>query len=234
MSKNLYQTALHLFKENRIEEAAKTLEQLLSEDPSHSDGLEALGVVYGKLNRLDEAMELMRRLAKVNPDSVMAHANLSQFYMRKGMIQEAEHEQAQARLMSWKAELKAKKLSDSEIEKISLEEAGRFQQGIEEKIEKYKKVIEYDPNDVLGYFTLGTAYLQGKRFLEAMQTLQKAIQVNSGHSPSYVGLGEALEALGMKEDALELYKKGITVADKKGDIIPLRKMENRLRTLLKN
>ncbi len=227
--KILYQEAIRLFKSNQMEASARKLEEALHLAPQNPDVLEALGVIYGRLNRFDEAIELMKKLAGVDPDNVMAHTNLSQFYVRKGMIQEAEHEQAEARRLSWKADLRAKKVSDSDIEKLSLEDEPSKLAAIERKIEQYKKVIEFDPNDVLGYFTLGTAYTQGKRFSEAVAAFQKAIEVNPEHSPSYVGLGEAFEALNKKEDAIQIYKRGIPVADRRGDIVPLRKMESRLR-----
>ena len=228
-----FHEALHLFKENRFDAAAKVLEEVLVKSPNDQDALEALGVIYGKLNRLDEAIDLMNRLSKINLDHVMAHTNLSQFYMLKKMIQEAEHEQAEARRLSWKAELKAQKMSDTDIQKLSLEDEKSQAEAILRKIEQYKKVIEFDPKDVLGYFTLGTAYLQAKRFQEAADAFRKAVEVGPEHSPSYSAYGEALEALGLKDEAIKIYKAGVPVADKKGDIIPLRKMENRLRKLTK-
>jgi len=228
-----FHKALHLFKENKFDEAAKVLEDVLAKDPNDQDALEALGVIYGKLDRLDEAVELMKRLIKINPDHIMAHTNLSQFYMLKKMIQEAEVEQAESRRLSWKAELKAKKISDADIQKMSLEDEKEQVEAILRKIEQYKKVIEFDPKDVLGYFTLGSAYLQGKRFQEAADTFKIAVKVGPDHSPSYSAYGEALEALGLKDEAIKIYKAGVPVADKKGDIIPLRKMENRLRHLTK-
>lgn len=228
-----FHKALHLFKENQIDAAAKVLEEVLAKNPNDQDALEALGVIYGKLDRLDDAVDFMKRLIKINPDHVMAHTNLSQFYMLKKMIQEAEVEQAESRRLSWKAELKAKKMTDSDIQKLGLEDEKAQAEGILKKIEQYKKVIEYDPKDVLGYFTLGTAYLQGKRYQEAADQFKKAVEVGPEHSPSYSGYGEALEVLGLKDEAIKIYTVGIPVADKKGDIIPLRKMENRLRHLTK-
>ena len=229
--KVLYEEALRFFKADRPDQAVSLLERAYKIAPQNPEIVEALGVICGRLNRIDEAIELMKKLSELDPNHVMARANLSQLYARKGMIQEAEHEQAEARLLSWKAELRAKKLPDSEIDKISLEDETQKEEILQRKIAQYKKAIAYDPNDVLGYFTLATAYLQGKRYAEAAETFQKAVEVNPDHSPSYVGLGEALEALGRKDEAIQIYKQGILVADRKGDIVPLRKMESRLRKL---
>jgi tetratricopeptide (TPR) repeat protein len=227
----LYERALVLYKEDNLEEAARLMEELITKDPQHRDGLEALGVIYGKMKRFDEAIALMKRLAAMDPENIMAHANMSQFYMLKGMIAEAEREQAEARRLSWKAELRAKKVSDSEIRKKEEEEKEQARASVERRIEQYKQVIAYDPADVLGYFTLGSVYLQARRFTEASETLAKAIEADPAHSPSYAALGEALEHTGKLSEAAEVYRRGVRVADEKGDIIPLRKMEARLRKL---
>lgn len=229
--KTLYQQALQSFKSNQFETSIQLLEQAKAISPRDPDILEALGVMYGKVERFNEAISLMQELAKIDPDHIMAHANLSQFYVRKGMIDEAEREQAEARRLSWKAELRANKKSDFEIEQISIEESKVQAEQVQKKIEQYQKVIEFDPKDVLGYFSLGSVYFQAKRFQEAILAFQKAIQMSPEHSPSYVGLGEAFEALGKKEDAIRIYQAGIPVADQKGDMVPLRKMESRLRKL---
>ncbi|PIQ84997.1 MAG: hypothetical protein COV74_10375 [Candidatus Omnitrophica bacterium CG11_big_fil_rev_8_21_14_0_20_45_26] len=227
----LYQEALRLFKAYKYEESTHLLEESLTLEPRHANALEALGVIYGKLNRLDEAIQLMKRLAEIDPDHVMAHTNLSQFYVRKGMIQEAEAEQAEARRLSWKAELRAQNKTESEINALTQAEEEKEKESALRKIEQYRKVIDFDPNDVLGYFSLGSAYAQAKQFEDSMNAFKKAIEVDPKHSPSYVGLGEAFEALGKKEEALQIYKQGIPVADDRGDIVPLRKMENRVRKL---
>ena len=172
-----------------------------------------------------------KRLAQGDPDHIMAHANLSRFYVQKGMILEAEQEQAEARRLSWKAELQTQKQAGKVIHRSAEEEEKERERELKDRITRYEKVIALDPNDVLGYFSLGTAYLDGKLFREAREAFQKAIEVNPEHSPSYFSLGLTLESLGEKTQAVQMYEKGIPVADRRGDIIPLRKMEARLRML---
>ena len=176
----------------------------------------------------------MKRVAKISPNHIMARANLSRFYAQKGMILEAEHEQAEARRLSWKAELQAQKTAGHIKEKTPEEEAKDREKEVQNRIERYQKVIELDPNDVLGYFSLGTALMETRRFEEARHALEKAISVDLKHSPSYFNLGVVLESLNQKEAAVQIYEKGIRVADSRGDIIPLRKMEARLRMLKPN
>ena len=156
--------------------------------------------------------------ASVNPNAVMAHTNLSRCYAAQGLIAEAEREQAEARRLTWKADLKAKRL---EMPKPDLK--GR--------IERFKKVIDLDPADVLGYFSLGNAYLEAGLNREAADVFYQAVEVDPGHSSSYLGLGTALEALGDTAKARSAYEKGIRVADGRGDVMTQKKMESRLRGL---
>ena len=211
----------------------KKLERVLISDPEHADAMEALGVCYWKVDRLDQAIETMKRLAKARPNHIMAHSNLSRFYVQKGMILEAEREQAEARRLSWKAELKAQKSAPTgQSRELTPEEEKRERvRELHDRITRYRKVIELDPADVLGYFSVGTAYLDGDRLEEAREAFHKAIQVDPNHSPSFFSLGVALESLKRKDEAIDIYKKGIRVADERGDMIPLRKMEARLKML---
>ncbi len=234
MTKNeasrLYHEAVALSQNKNFEESIPKLEEAIRLDPNFPDALEVLGILYSKVNRLDDAIEIMKRLARVSPNHIMAHTNLSRFYVEKGMILEAEQEQAEARRLSWKAELKDQKLGTAKS-KSPEEKAHDQAKDIETRINRYQKVIALDPKDVLGYFSLGSTYLDAKRLEEARATFEQAIAVDPNHSPSYFSLGLALESLGRKKDAVQIYEKGIPVAESKGDMIPIKKMTARLEML---
>lgn len=214
----LYHEALTDFRDGRADEAARKLKEVLSQFPQFEDAYEALAVILHQEKKFDEAIELIRKWFKVNPDSVMAHTNMSRCYVAKGMILEAEQEQAEARRLTWKAELKSKK---QEMPKVDYAE----------KIERYKQVIELDPSDVLGYFSLGQIYLECGKKREALETFEKAVEVDAGHSSSWFGYGQALESLGDFKKAASIYERGIKVAGEKGDMMTQKKMESRLRAV---
>src|SRR3989338_7479169 len=121
--RRLYEESRVSFRAGDLSEAISKLEEAVSLDPEDPDVLEALGVCYSKIDRLDDAIGMMKRLAKVSPNHIMAHTNLSRFYVQKGMILEAEQEQAEARRLSWKAELQAQKASGQAVQKSPEEEA---------------------------------------------------------------------------------------------------------------
>lgn len=214
----LYEEALELFKNQRLSEAIQRLESLLMNDPSFEDAYEALAIFYAKAARLDEAIETVKKWIRLNPQAKMAYTNLSRFYVQKGMIAEAERAQGEARKLGWIEELKQKKMAIPKVDP-------------KEKIERFKKVIALDPRDVLGYYSLGDAYLENSMFREAAETFEKAVRVDPNHSSSYWGLGQAYQALGEKEKAVEIFKKGISIAESRGDVMTQKKMEARLRQL---
>lgn len=214
----LYASALEDYKSARLDSAISKLHQILEADDRFEDAYEALSVILYNQKRYDDAIVLLKKWVAVNPDALMAHTNLSRCYVAKGMIAEAEQEQAEARRLTWKAELKAK---NRDLPKIDYEE----------QISRYKKVIAFDPADVLGYFSLGNVYLDAGKKREAWETFQKAVETDPKHSASYYGLGLALESLGDIKKAREVYERGIQVADSLGDIMTQRKMESRLRSI---
>jgi tetratricopeptide (TPR) repeat protein len=214
----LYREALRDFRHDRLEEAREKLARVLALDPNYEDAYEALSVILYNQKQYDEAIALIKKWFVVNPNSIMSHTNMSRCYVAKGLILEAEHEQAEARRLTWKAELKAKKMDMPKVDYT-------------EQIARFKKVIALDPADVLGYFSLGTAYLDSGKKREAVETFEKAVTVDPKHSSSYLGLGLAYEGLGDIEKAKKIYLEGSKVADERGDVMTLKKMESRVRVL---
>ena len=58
-------------------------------------------MIYYKANQLDNAIEWTEKLARLCPESAMAHTNLSIFYMKKGMQEKAEEEKAKAVVLNF-------------------------------------------------------------------------------------------------------------------------------------
>ena len=215
---NLYEAALADYQNQKVNSAVEKLLAFLDDDPENEDALESLAVILYNEKRYDEAIEVLNYWIEFNPDSIMARTNLSRAYLGMNMILEAEKQQAEARRLTWKAELKAKKLEMPKVDHKA-------------QIEKFKQVIAFDPADVLGYFSLGQAYLEAGQKRDALDAFQKAVEVDPGHSASYLGLGTVLEELGDKKRAKAVFEKGIPVADSKGDMMTQKKMEAHLRGL---
>jgi len=101
-----YYAALDLMAEGQLEQAVAAYQQALSADPSFTEAMHGLARALQDLQRYDEAIDVAKRLAEIDPDDVLAHTSLSVLYQKKGMIPEAEAEGAKARVLGWKQQLK--------------------------------------------------------------------------------------------------------------------------------
>lgn len=106
---DLYDQGLDLAFEGKFDEAISRYQEALAIDPAYGDALHALAMAYGELDQLDEAIAAATRLCELTPNDILAHTSLSTFYMRKGMVPEAEAESAKARMLDWKQQLGGQK-----------------------------------------------------------------------------------------------------------------------------
>ena len=104
-----YNQGMDHFAQGKLDDAVADYLRALDEDPDYGDALHALAMTYAHQEKIDQAIEVGKRLIKVAPDDELAHTSLSIFYQQKGMIAEAESIAAQARTLSWRRELKENK-----------------------------------------------------------------------------------------------------------------------------
>ena len=220
--------ALKLYQEqDDLDQPIALLREAIELDPKNGTAYEALGVFLSKQNKLDEAISLMKRLVEINPEEIMAHSNLSVYYMQQGRIEDAEREKGEATALQFEkaiAENMAKKTSENKIKQDLAER--------EQKISMFKQVLEIDPVDQVANFGLGSVYHDLKRYQEALFPLQTVVKEYKDYSAAYVLLGKTMEKLSRQDEAIQIYRKGIAVASKKGDLMPLKEMQQKLNQLL--
>jgi tetratricopeptide (TPR) repeat protein len=101
-----YKAGLALFGKNQFAEAIAQFEKALAGRPNWLDALHALATAQSKAGDQDAALATIARVIASDPDDPFAYTSQSIFYQRKGLIPEAEKAQAQARMASWKQDLK--------------------------------------------------------------------------------------------------------------------------------
>lgn len=89
---------------------------------------------------------------------------------------------------------------------------------IDTRIAQFERMAADDPNNELGHFSLGKAYLEAGRFEAAAASLKRAVDINPQLSKGYDLLGEALQQHGQSDLAVEILTRGVTVADERGDV----------------
>lgn len=90
----------------------------------------------------------------------------------------------------------------------------------QERIARFTKMAEADPDNELGHYSLGKALVEEARFGEAVPSLQRVIELNPEYSRAYQILALAQSKLEQGDAALATLRTGIGVADRRGDKMP--------------
>ncbi|MCH8147877.1 MAG: Fe(2+)-trafficking protein [Planctomycetes bacterium] len=98
------------------------------------------------------------------------------------------------------------------------------------RIKQFEQMASADPDNELGHFSLGRAYLGAERFDDAAVSFARVVELNPKMSKAYQLLGEALDGAGKRTDAIDALTKGIGVANELGDRMPLEAMADKLRS----
>ncbi|MCU7938304.1 MAG: tetratricopeptide repeat protein [gamma proteobacterium symbiont of Bathyaustriella thionipta] len=84
-------------------------------------------------------------------------------------------------------------------------------------ISALKNLLLQGQDSVILRFGLGNALFKSGQACEAIPHLKAAIEFDPEYSAAWKILGKALVETGDKEQAIEVYEKGLLVAEKKGD-----------------
>src|SRR5690348_5515013 len=99
------------------------------------------------------------------------------------------------------------------------------------RIEQFRKMAEADPDNELGHFLLGRAYMEAALFHEASDSFDRALAINANLSKAYELLAKSLLQQGRKDAAIDRLIQGVKVADDRGDLMPRNEMAKMLKDL---
>ena len=225
-ARRLTARATAAFAKDREEEAMTLFERAIAVCPQYADAYESLGVILGRHKRYGEAIDLMIRLLGVDPESVMAHTNLSLYYNQLGRIEDAEREAAEAMRAKMRREAVGRDHEEAARRESETAAADR-----ERRAEMFRQVLELDPDDAVGNFGLGELLVEEGRYAEAVAHLEQALAADPRYSAALLGLGRAHEGADDLVAARETYRRGVDVAAAKGDLATANKMQERLAVL---
>jgi Fe-S cluster biosynthesis and repair protein YggX len=101
----------------------------------------------------------------------------------------------------------------------------------EAKVRQLIELTTTDPENELGFFSLGRIYLEGDSPRQAIAPLMRALAINKSLSRAYVLLARSQIAAGDPEGAQATLFKGYRVAQEQGDLMPRNEMADLLKQL---
>jgi tetratricopeptide (TPR) repeat protein len=204
--------------------ARAILEDVLARDPAHADSLEVYGMLLSEAGELDRAIEVTQRVLATRPDSIMAHANISRFWMLKGDKPTAEEWQAKARVLGWKDEIRRK--GEGAAPADALEKPPD-----PELVLRQEAAVAATPGDARARLALAGSYRKLGMVAMAVAQLKAAQAAAPELSVVHLELGKALEEAGSPGEAAEVYRRAIPLAEQRGDFMPRNQMQTRLAAL---
>ena len=221
---NYLKQGLNAYHKNNYNESKELLNKALSLYPRFASAVEALAIIEERLGNIEEAIELNKCFAELDPNDTIAHTNLSRLYMKKGWKEKAEEELKQATLLSYKFGQTDYRKIQKKLEKQELSERRK-------KIKMFQDILAIDPKDEIAHFGLGNMYYKLKQYQEAISHIKIVLEQNPEYSAAYDILTKSLIALGRESEALPILNQGIEIATKRGDLSPERSMREKLRQI---
>jgi len=86
----------------------------------------------------------------------------------------------------------------------------------EERVQKFKKLLEKSPSNPLIYYSLANEYFKLNRYEETIETIQDYLKLKDDEGAAYRILGHCYTELGMSDSAKNAYEKGIQAASRHG------------------
>lgn len=222
-AQDVYHLGTDEFAKGNEAAAAQAWELAILVDPSFADAYEAMGVMLGRQKNYAAGEAWMRRLLVADPESIMAHTNLSLFLMQQNRIQEAEDHKAKATLATF-ASYGKKAATDRALK----EQAEKAESERQQRESMFRQVLEIDPEDPLANHGLGTISLERGDYAQAQAFLEAVLRADPNYAVAYLALGKALSAQQLFSDARRVWSDGVKVAAKRGELMPANEMQSLL------
>jgi tetratricopeptide (TPR) repeat protein len=214
------------------------------------------GINFQEAGRIEDAIAEHEKALELDPDFVLAHANLIILYGKTNQPQKAEeHFRAAARLNPNSAdsyynygvllfterkypeaeEMFQKAVEINPYHSQAFHNLGiiREQQGrLDDALELYRKAVERQPDFPLAHFNIGRILANQKKYDEAISQFQLALSPESENTPAYLyALSATYARAGNREESLKYGRRAREQAAARGQAELLRSIDSYLQTL---
>tara|TARA_B100000674_G_C37979240_1_gene981101 strand:- start:979 stop:2727 length:1749 start_codon:yes stop_codon:yes gene_type:complete len=191
---------LILWRLDRFEEAARTLQRWPQSEPPSSDLLVLKGMVMRRLpDLLPDAIQAFRAAIRIEPERADTYYNLANLLADQDRQLEAERSFQLSLSLNPKASLAWHNLG---ICFNNQQQFGKARDALQ-------RSVELDPNSADAWCNLGLAYFGLEEFPEAQAQFAHAISLDQKHGASHVNMGNALINTLQPDDALRYLERGV-------------------------
>lgn len=232
-----------LFESGDWQGAISEYKQGLELNPEDLNLLNSLGVCYGYLNNVDDALSTFSRVIEIDPDNLMAHFNIGFALAAANRPEDAlenfrkasaaDPENFDVLFQIGKINLELDRVDDA-LESFEKAAALKNKKPIiyrylgqtllkaeksAEAIDAFKAAVRNDPEDAPSLSQLGVLFLQGERDTDiALSLIRQAVEQDQTNSLFRQRLARALTAAGSLEQAVEEYEQAVKMGARSREV----------------
>ena len=199
-----------LANENRVDEALEVCRQMAKQPELAYNAQISIGNLLAAKEAYSEATQAYHQAIEIDPKQVDAYVQLAGLYQQQNKLDEMEpllHQASEA--------------APGDPEPLwRLAQLKEQQERWEESIKLYRRVVELQPSGSVAsdaYQRIGSLLVDQKRYDEAEQELQRAVESDPTNGVAYYNLATVCEQQGQVERALKNYTKATEIAPKYGE-----------------
>ena len=197
-----------LEKQNRLDEAAALCKASIEHNPSLADSRNMLGTIELKQNNLAAAEQNFQKAIELNPDFVLAYANLAIVNIRAGNFEDAAKYLNLAIDKDSRGFFDEKRKLDA-FSTIAVESLKKQNYSLAE--EYFRKSLAIAPNNLDYQRNLAITLHSQKRSDEAIKILQTAIGQYPNSAEAYNSLGLIYAEQNRKQEAVAMFQKALQI-----------------------
>jgi tetratricopeptide (TPR) repeat protein len=225
-----------------LQEAGRTYQAILAQNPNHPDALHLLGLVAHQMGQYQQAVQLITRAIALRPGVAAYYSNLAEVWRNLGQTERAieygrtalhlQPEYPQASNNLGLALLQSGNKSEA-IEHFrtalrlepnfamghnNLANALREQGDLDGAIDHFRKALQCEPRMAEALSNLGQLLCERRKLTEALPYCQKAVELRPDFAEAQSNLGNVLREMGRLDEARQRYQEALRLNPRIGMI----------------
>ena len=229
-------TLISLYTDGKIDEAIKTIENLIIDNSDESILYNLLGACKAAQDDIQGALISYNKAIEINPSYFDAYFNLGNTYQQLNQLDKSIDSYKKSINLNPKSPEAYNNLGNIYHQLSMTDEAMiQFQNAVKygpnlaeahfnfafilnfkgrkkDSIEHYEKCIELDPNSIFAHNDLGKIFQEAGKYNLAANYFEKVIELDPSFAEGYNNLGAVLQNLGNLNNAIQCYETSISIS----------------------